>query len=176
MSKIAVIYKGKYGSTEKYAKWISEEVEADLMAVDKCKINDLEKYDTVVFGGAVHAGGIMGIEFLEKNINALSGKNLFVFAVGLNVDDPIMGKDLIERNFAKKLNGVPCFLCKGAYDPKTAKSVDKLIMNMVCKSLEKKSDSTKTKYDLDMIGAVREGRDFTDKEYLSELFCKLREL
>ena len=30
MNKIAVVYKSRYGSTAKYAKWIAEELKADL--------------------------------------------------------------------------------------------------------------------------------------------------
>ena len=34
MEKVAVIYEGKYGSTEQYAKWICEETSGDLFSLE----------------------------------------------------------------------------------------------------------------------------------------------
>ena len=35
MEKVAVIYEGKYGSTEQYAKWICEETSGDLFSLEE---------------------------------------------------------------------------------------------------------------------------------------------
>lgn len=57
MRKIAVVYKSCHGSTKQYAEWIAEETGADLFNVDDCTGSDMSDYDTIVFGGCIHAGG-----------------------------------------------------------------------------------------------------------------------
>ena len=49
MSNIVVVYKSKYGSTEKYAKWIAEALSADIFKSNKIKPDMLENYSTIVY-------------------------------------------------------------------------------------------------------------------------------
>ena len=37
-----IIYKTKYGSTKKYADWLAEETDFDIIDVSKTKINDIK--------------------------------------------------------------------------------------------------------------------------------------
>ncbi len=50
-----VIYKTKYGSTKTYADWIAEELVCESVDAKSVKIEDLEKYDTIVYGGGLYA-------------------------------------------------------------------------------------------------------------------------
>lgn len=59
-SNTVVIYRSKYGSAKRYAEWIAQEVKADLFDGSKVSPADLEKYDTIVFGGSLYAVGILG--------------------------------------------------------------------------------------------------------------------
>ena len=58
MSKIAIVYKSKYGSTKKYAQWIAQESSGDLFESSKVKAKKISEYDIIVFGGGLYAGGI----------------------------------------------------------------------------------------------------------------------
>ena len=71
MEKVAVIYEGKYGSTEQYAKWICEETSGDLFSLEEAVKTDLAVYDAVVFGGAIHAGGILASISSKKYLRRL---------------------------------------------------------------------------------------------------------
>ena len=53
MAKIAVVYKSKYGSTEKYAHWIAEDIKADIFKTDNVKLDILLNYDTIVYCGGI---------------------------------------------------------------------------------------------------------------------------
>jgi len=48
INKVVVIYKSKYGSAQRYAQWIADEVKADLFERSKITLNDILKYDTIV--------------------------------------------------------------------------------------------------------------------------------
>ena len=71
MDNILVIYKSIYGSTKKYAKWIAEDLNCNVVEVKKVKIKDLENYKTIIYGGGLYASGISGVSFIKKNYNKL---------------------------------------------------------------------------------------------------------
>ena len=79
--KILVIYKTKYGSTEQYAKWIAEELNADIYPVAEVTRDTLSAYDVIIFGGYLHIGKIVGIEIVTQNWSILETKKIIVFSV-----------------------------------------------------------------------------------------------
>ena len=56
--KSIVVYESRYGSTEKYAKWIGEELNCKVAKISDTTTKDLLKYDNIIFGGWLHAGKI----------------------------------------------------------------------------------------------------------------------
>ena len=82
MEKTVVIYKSKNGSTEKYAGWIAEELNCDVVKAEDFSKGDFEKYDNIIYGGWVHAGGIVGFDLIKKNVRRLREKKEGIFAVG----------------------------------------------------------------------------------------------
>ncbi|MBE6911735.1 MAG: hypothetical protein E7473_04330 [Ruminococcaceae bacterium] len=96
-----VIYKTKYGSTRTYAEWIAEELSCEAVDVKKLKIDDVLKYDTIVYGGGLYAETINGVNFITKNMEKLEGKKLIVYSTGIT---PLhcreyYDKMVIEKNF-----------------------------------------------------------------------------
>ncbi len=79
--KKLVVYTSKYGSTAQYARWISEDVHADLCPTLECNVERLHEYDTVIFGGYLHMGKIVGIDFIINNWEHLDSKKVIVFTV-----------------------------------------------------------------------------------------------
>ncbi|MEG1725084.1 MAG: flavodoxin domain-containing protein [Anaerovoracaceae bacterium] len=169
MGKVVVVYHSKYGSTQRYAEMIKEATGCDIVAESDCKVEDIMGYDTIVYGGAIHGGGILGLDFLKKNISALQGKKILAFAVGLNVLEQKNRDEVIELNFVKKLKGIPCYFCRGAYDPTQIKGMDKMLMKMVYKMVVKMPAVDRTLENSDLILAIEEGRDFVDKSYIEPI-------
>ena len=54
--KTVVIYRSRYGHTEKYAKWLSEKLNADLFEASQIKGLDFSRYDNIIYGGGLCAG------------------------------------------------------------------------------------------------------------------------
>ncbi len=69
-----VIYKTKYGATKKYAEWIAEELGCDMVDAKDIKIDDILKYDTIIYGGGLYAEIINGVHMLTKNMDKLKEK------------------------------------------------------------------------------------------------------
>lgn len=100
-----VVYKSKYGSTKQYAEWIAEELGCEAVDVKNVKIDDLEKYDTIIYGGGLYAEIINGVILLTKNMNKLEGKKLIVYSTGIT---PLKyheyyDKLVIEKNFKPEM-------------------------------------------------------------------------
>lgn len=76
MSDTIIIYQSKYGSTKKYAEWLATKLNADLYPKSKTTAEMLQKYDTIVYGGGLYAGGVNGISFLQKTLHACTAKTL----------------------------------------------------------------------------------------------------
>ena len=100
MNKI-VIYKSKYGSTKKYAEWISEALNCEIKESKSIKPVDLEKYDTIIYGGGLYAEVIAGVTLLTKNFDMLKDKKLVVYTTGLTPPDcrEYYDKMVVEKNF-----------------------------------------------------------------------------
>lgn len=169
MKNIAVVYCSKYGSTERYAQWIAEETGARLYREKECSYRDIADCDTVIFGGAIHAGGILGLKFIQKNLSRLQGKRLFVFAVGLNVDDEENQKQCLEINFKKKMKDIPCFFFRGAYDPSQITGLDKTLMGVVRKMIAGKKPAEITGSEEELLRAIDHGADYVDRSYIRPL-------
>lgn len=170
-----VIYKSKNGSTEKYARWISQELGCSAVRAEDFSKKDFEKYDNIIYGGWVHAGGIMGFDLIKKNMRKLEGKKIVLFAVGLNIMGQEQRIQLREINFDKKrVRGLTCYYCPGAYDPKTVKGMDQGLMKMMVKMLESKKAEDTTPEDIKLLEAVKKGADMVDRKYIEPIIAEFK--
>lgn len=160
MSKTAVIYYSKYGTTENYARLIAKALDADLFEAKKTKFRDIKGYDTVVFGGGIYSGGIRGIELITKNwYKGLCEKKVVCFAVGITIDKEENREQCMDINFRKRFvidaeedHGrddlsaselikekrlpIKCFFLPGAFDPGKVKGLDKFIIGITKKMID----------------------------------------
>lgn len=98
-----VIYKSKYGSTKTYAQWIAQELGCEVYDAGSVKIDDIMKYDTVIYGGGLYAEVIAGVSLITKNIEKLKDKKLIVYTTGITPIDcrDYYDKLVVEKNFKK---------------------------------------------------------------------------
>ncbi|MBR5155355.1 MAG: flavodoxin [Clostridia bacterium] len=101
-----VIYKSRYGSTQKYAQWIAEELGCSIFDAKNISSSDLIKYDTIIYGGGLYGEVICGAGLITKNIDLLKGKKIVIFSTGIT---PLYCREyydkmVIEKNFK---NGLP---------------------------------------------------------------------
>ncbi len=175
MEKTIVIYESKRGATERYAKWVGEELACPVVKAKDFSKKDFSLYDNIIFGGGVQAGGIMGFDLIKKNMRKLQGKKVIVFAVGLNIMDSESRMQLREINFDKgQVKGLTCYYCPGAYSPEKVTGIDGAIMKMMIKMLEGKGELEKTENDRRLLKAVKEGGDFVDKKYIEPIVAEFK--
>jgi len=166
--KAAVIYESIYGSTEKYARWISEALSCDLFKRKEVKESKLTEYDVIIYGGGLYAGGVAGIKLLIKNFDKLKDKKLILYTCGLsdpNNPDNILN---IQKSLSKVLTPemrekIKIFYLRGGMDYSKLSFAHRTMMAMLYKMIQKKPDEQKTQEDREMIETYGKVVDFCDK-------------
>ena len=165
-----VIYRSKYGSTKKYAEWIAEELGCNILEFKEAKIENLMKYDTIIYGGGLYAEGINGVYLLTKNFDKIKDKKIVVYSTGIT---PLKYREyydklVIDKNFTTEMMEkikVFNFMGKMIIDElslphKTALKALKVLMQ------NKENPSEMEKLLIELCDA---NGDFTEKESIKEL-------
>lgn len=166
--KTMVVYKSKYGSTKKYAEWLSGSLNADVFEIGKISVEKMQGYDTIVYAGGLYAGGIAGISKLKNNYNKLSDKNVVVIAVGSSPFSEEIPVVLRKKNFTAEMENVKCFYLRGAYNYPRMNMLHKMMMNMMGRILKKKGDNL-TPDEKGLLSMIHGTDDWTSEENLKPI-------
>jgi menaquinone-dependent protoporphyrinogen IX oxidase len=167
--KIAVIYTSKYGSTQTYAEWIAWEVRADLFPA-RGRREDLLEYDVIVYGGYVRANGIAGLEYIKKNFDALNGRRLIVFAVGIG---PVR-KDALDSLLAATFTPaerrqISVFGLRGAFNFNRLRGKDRIGMSLLRTKLKLKHPDALREDERALLDAYDSPVNFTDEKAIAPI-------
>ena len=136
-----IIYSSKTGNTEKYAKWIAEELGTKAVPANKVKVKDLKDQDTIIYGAGIYAERINGIKFIKKNLKKFKGKRLIIFANGFSFDDKESIEKMKEKNFTPdELQQIEFFYMRGAFYMDKLPIKEKMMMTVVKKAMKDKED------------------------------------
>lgn len=168
MPNIAVIYKSNYGFTENYARWLAEDLGADLLTANQAKATDLQTYDTIIYGGGLYAGSVSGISFITKNYEHLKNKRLFIFTVGVADVTRQDNVDRIRSSLSRVLTpemmqSTHIYHLKGGMKYSKMSLVHRGMMGMLIKMLRKKAADELSADDHIMIDTYGKDTDFTDR-------------
>ena len=78
--KGAIIFSGKYGSTEQYAKWISEATGLPTFNIKQSDL-DLTQFDYFVLGSSILYFKLSIRHWVRSNISEIEGKTKILFSV-----------------------------------------------------------------------------------------------
>lgn len=168
--KVLVIYKSKYGSTKVYARWIADEVQGNLVEASNIKVEDLKKYDTIVFGGFLHAVGISGVKIITENFKDLEDKKVIVFAVGCSPEKEDAINAVIASNFKDDIRGkISFYYLRGAFNFEKLGFVDKMMMNALKIKLKKMKPEELDEDSKGLLECYDNPVDWTDKKYIEPI-------
>jgi len=171
--KTLVLYKTSSGFTRKYAEWIAEELSADIFDVAKFDANKLDDYDNVVYGGSLHAVGIIGVKFITKNLDRLKGKKLAVFATGASPVREEVIREVRDKNFTQEQQKyIRFFYLRGGFDINKLKFIDKLLMTLFKWVIQRKKELTPD--EKGMLEAYKKPVDYTRKENVQEIVSYIK--
>lgn len=173
--KHIVIYSSKTGFTERYARWIAEELQCACKPVKDVKSSELSEYDCIIYGGWLMAGNIKDILKLRQ-LKGLGEKKLFIFAVGLT---PMGEEEVIEKMKETNLHEdeqekIPFFYFEGGLDYSKMGFINKMLMKSLKKNLGKKKELTKE--ESATLHKLENSYDGTDRSYITPLVESVRSM
>lgn len=169
MGKTVVIYQSKYGSSKKYAEWLSREIHADLFQRSDITLDKIKEYDAVIYGAGIYARGLAGFSMIKKNYNQLKDKNIMVFAVGASPREDGTVPAIKKVNFPDEMKDIPCFYLRGAFCEDKMNMGDKLLIKMLKKMVGKKDPSKYESWERALMESVGKPSDWTSEENLKPL-------
>ena len=174
MTKGIILYQSKYGATKKYADWLQEATQFDCMETKKATLAAVQPYETIVLMGGVYASGVAGLSFLKKNISALKGKRIFLFASGASPYDEAAIQQGKEHNLKGDLAGLPFFYGQGAWNMAGMTFGDRMLCKMLLKAVAKQDPSTYEPWQKALMEAGPDNVcDWTDRANLEPLLAAI---
>lgn len=147
----------------------------DCIETKKADIKKLEQFDTIILGGGVYASGILGLSFLKKNIESLCNKKIAVFCVGASPYDENAINQIRNLHFKDKLNNIPLFYCRGAWNEENMSFKERTLCKMLQKVVAKQDPDTYEPWQKALMCAVGQKCDWTDREYLKPIIEFIKE-
>ena len=173
--KTVIVYKSISGFTKKYAEWIAEELEADLLSLEKIDIDRLLKYEVIIYGGSLHAVGISGVNIIKNNLNKLRDKNIIIFTTGASPSKESTISEVKDSNFSvDEQKQIQFYYFRGGFDFNKLNFTNKILMTLMKCKIQLKRD--KTPDEKGMLAAFSKPMDFTKKENIKELLEYVRSL
>ena len=168
--KNIVIYKSKTGFTKKYAQWIAEDLSADIFDVSKVTMSILTSYDTIIYGGSLYAGGIIGVKLIKENINKLKDKKVVVFATGASPLREDVINEVRNKNFTKEQQeDIKFFYLRGGFNYSKLNPFDKFLMILLKWKIKTKKEEELTNDEIGMLTAYDKPVDFTMKKNIERI-------
>lgn len=164
--KILVTYTSRYGSTEKYAKWIAMELHADILEAKAVTPQVLSQYDIIIYGGGLYAGGIAGVKLVTQS----PCNQVIVFTVGLADPHKTDYTEIISKHFTPALlEKTKFFHLRGGIDYKKLSPMHRLMMAMMKRSIERKPVSQRSEENREFLNTYQSKVYFEEKESIHAL-------
>lgn len=167
--KLLVTYKSITGFTKEYAEMIAEEISCTLINFKDVTVERMSTYDTVIFGGRMHAGTVDGLKKAKAFFSQSKASNLVLFTTGATPND---AKDLIDEMWSNNLSSfelqtIPHFYFQSGLRYEKMPFGDRLMMKVFSIMLKKKKD--KNEYEKTFENAIASSYDISSKTYIKPL-------
>ena len=93
-----IVYKSNTGFTKEYAEMLERRIGADLKPISKLSKKDIKEHENIFFGGPLRNNVILGLDKFLKHYNKMEGKNIFIFAVGIEPQTDDKKENVITAN------------------------------------------------------------------------------
>lgn len=170
--KTVVMYKSSTGFTEKYAKWIAEDLQCEAIKFNKKNIKTLSEYDRIIFGSGIMGGLITGLGEFKKTPE-LSTKKIIIFATGATGTEEAEAINRIKDiNFTQDEKNIPFYYFQSGINYERMSFFPKALLKIMCKSLAKKEN--KTESEKNMVDIMSKSTDKCNKDMIKPLIesCK----
>lgn len=100
--KTVIIYRSILGTTRKYARWLAEDLQAEIYPFKDITEEIISGSDCIIVASGTYAGSMPMTNFLIRNWWLLKGKKVIALSVGISPDG--------DYYTEKTLNGIPEYI------------------------------------------------------------------
>lgn len=169
--KTIIIYTSQTGFTERYAKWLAEEVSGEILTLEEAKKKNEDYFanaDAIVYGGWAMGGKFVHSEWFTERIPSWKGKKLVLMGVGASPNEfPDVGRVLDETLTDEQKKYAKAFYCQGGLAYDKMKLPSRLAMKAFASMVSKKKDATPD--EIEMGKMISKSYDIADKKYLEPI-------
>ena len=160
-----IYYKTKYGATEQYAKWLSQDLGFELKNIKKGPKPGSE--NIIIIGSSIIMGKLKARDWIQKYWSEIKNKKVIIFAVGgAKIDSKDRDEALARSLPSDILENVKVFHLRGRFDHS---KVNFLMSKMIKMGMENEEDPVKKK-------EWGEGFDDVKREYLNPIIAYIKGL
>ena len=179
MKRIVVVYGSKYGNTRCYAEWIGKALSCEVVEYKDLVKEELPSYDTIIYGGGLYAGGVVGIDSLINNWDLIHDKEVILFTCGLADTSNAQNTNHIKAEIKKvvgedKFAHLAVFHLRGGIDYKRLNLVHKMMMWMMYHMLKHKESTALRDEDKEMIATYGQRVDFREEASIDSLVAYVK--
>ncbi|MGN0476483.1 MAG: flavodoxin domain-containing protein [Ruminococcus sp.] len=171
-----IIYGSKYGTAKQYAEELSKRT--SIKAVSFEEIKSINEYETIIYIGALYAGGVLGMAKTFKKLSHLENKKIIIATVGLADPGDIENTNNIKNGMKRQLSSEiyeRAYIChlRGGIDYSKLNYAHKTMMSLLCKKAKKLPEEKKTAEVRAMIDTYNQKVDFVDFSYLEKIISEI---
>ncbi|MBP5431907.1 flavodoxin domain-containing protein [Ruminococcus sp.] len=169
--KTIVVYSSQTGFTQKYAEWLSKELNADIMTVKEAlKKEDsfFDQYDAVIYGGWVSVEKINKVDWFTKHILNWKNKKLALFCVGSSPANFSGVKNLLDKALTdEQKQYAKAFYCEGGLAYEKMSFGTRMLMKTYVAMLKSKKGNSEI--DNERAEYISHSFDGTDPKYIKPI-------
>ena len=171
-----VVYGSQYGTARKYAEELAVRTGFELKSCED--VDDISAYGTIIYVGALYAGGVMGMKKVFRNIKDCSQHKIIIAKVGLADPEDKENTDTIKKGMKNQLpeevyNNAMIFHLRGGIDYSKLGFKHKTMMSLLYKKAVSLPEEKKTAEVRAMIETYNKQVDFVDLDSLDPIIQAL---
>ena len=175
MNKI-IIYGSIYGTTKMYAEELAKETKISIIPFKN--LDDINNYDTIIYFGALYAGGVLGLAKTFKKLKDIKDKKIIIATVGLADPTEKINITNIRNNLKVQLskeilNNAKIFHLRGGIDYKKLGFAHKTMMSLLYKKTKHMKEEKMTPEDKAIIATYNKKVNFVDLNKLNDIIKEI---
>ena len=176
-AKIMVTYRSVTGFTRGYAEMIADALKAEndctLVELKKVTAESMSGFDTIIFGGRLHAGTVDGLKRAKELFGNSKASRFIVFATGAmpNTEEATINAMWSNNLSASELSDYPHFYMQGGLCYEKMPLMDRMMMKAFAAMMKRKVNKKKEKDEKDrqFEEMIARSYDISDKKFVRPL-------
>lgn len=171
-----IIYGSKYGTTKEYALELSKKT--GIKVEEYSSIDDINKYDTIIYLGALYAGSVLGMKKTLNKLTDASNKKIIIATVGLADPNDRDNAESIRTKIKSQLtsdiyNRTTIHFLRGGIDYSILNLKHKTMMKFAYKRLKGLKEEEHTAESRAIIETYGKKVDFIDFDTLNPIINEI---